>query len=142
MSIVKWDPWKELNELRSQTDELWNTFLSKLSDTSEATQSVAFLPDVDVVETAHDFRVYFSVPGIIEDDLEIEATATTLTVRGERHAPYDLDRDHVREWRYGFFERMLALRTPVDVDRVKADYDAGVLTIVMPKSSDAREQSK
>lgn len=83
MSIVKWDPWKELNELRSQTDELWNTFLSKLSDTSEATQSVAFLPDVDVVETAHDFRVYFSVPGIIEDDLEIEATATTLTVRGE-----------------------------------------------------------
>ena len=137
MSIVKWDPWKELSELRSQTDELWNTFLAKLSDASEATQSVSFLPDVDVVETAHDVRVYMSVPGIVEDDLEIEASPQSLTVRGERHPPYDLDRDHSREWRYGFFERVLTLRTPVDVDRVKADFDAGVLTIVMPKASEA-----
>ena len=142
MSIVKWDPWKELHELRSRTDELWNTFLSKLSDVSEATQSVSFLPDVDVVETAYDFRVYISVPGMVEDDLEIEASATTLTVRGERHPPYDFDRDHVREWRYGFFERMLTMRMPIDVDQVKADYDAGVLTIVMPKATEAVEATE
>lgn len=136
MSFVKWNPSKELDELRSRTDELWNTFLGKLSDASEATQSVSFLPDVDVVETGHDFRVYMSVPGMVEDDLEIEASPTTLTVRGERHPPYDLERDHVREWRYGFFERMLTLRKPIEVDRVRADYDAGVLTIVMPKASE------
>lgn len=134
MSIVQWDPWKEFDELRTQTEKLWNTFLGKLSDASEATQSVGFLPDVDMVETAQDIRIYLSIPGAVEDDLEIEATPTSLTVRGERHPPYDLNRDHVREWRYGFFERQLSLAKTIDVEQVTAHYDAGVLTIVMPKS--------
>jgi len=137
MSITQWDPWKELDELRSLTDNLWNTFFAKLSDMSEAPQSVGFLPDVDIVETAHDIRIYMSVPGVVEDDLEIDASPTTLTVRGERHPPYDLDREHVREWRYGFFERQLSFAKPVDVERVKANYDAGVLTIVIPRTEEA-----
>lgn len=134
MSIVPWDPWKELEELRSRTDHLWNTFLAKLSDTSESPHHVGFLPDVDIVETAHDFRIYMSVPGILEDDIEIEASSTSLTVRGERHPPYDSERDHTREWRYGFFERKLTFGKPVNIDHFQAEYEAGVLTIVMPKT--------
>lgn len=133
MSIVKWDPWEELAQLRAHTERLWDEFFEKLSDESEARPNVSFLPDVDVVETAYDFRIYISVPGLVEEDIQIEATPKSLIVRGERHPPYDENRQHVREWRYGFFEREFALGKLVVVDSIHVSYDAGVLIIVLPK---------
>ena len=133
MDIVPWDPWKELARLRAQTDRLWDEFLAKMAHDRGSDTAVGFLPDMDVVETAYDFRVYMAVPGLVEDDIEIEATVDSLTVRGERQPPYDPVRQHTREWRYGFFERRLSLREQISVDDVRATYDAGVLTVVMPK---------
>ena len=132
MSIVPWEPWKEMEQLRAHTDRLWDAFFAKLTHESGAPQ-VEFLPDADVVETAYDFRIFIAIPGLIEDDIEIEATTTTLTVRGERQPPYDPNRHHVREWRYGFFERMLTVGKPISVDDIQANYDAGVLTVILPK---------
>ena len=50
MSIVQWDPWKELDQLRAHTDSLWDTFLAKLTDASNNVPNVEFLPDVDIVK--------------------------------------------------------------------------------------------
>lgn len=133
MSIVPWDPWKEMEQLRARTDRLWDAFFAKLTDESASVPQVGFLPDADIVETAYDFRIFMAVPGLIEDDIQIEATTTTLTVRGERQPPYDPDRRHVREWRYGFFERKLTVSKPIVLDEIRATYDAGVLTVIMPK---------
>lgn len=133
MSIIPWDPWKEMQRLRTETDQLWDAFLDKLTQTSDSSGVVSFLPEVDVVETQHDVRVFMSMPGFVEDDIHIDVTVDTLTVRGEREPPYDIDRKHVREWRYGFFERRLTLDEPVDVQSIEATYDAGVLKIVLPK---------
>lgn len=141
MSIVQWDPWKELDQLRAHTDSLWDTFLAKFADESDEMPNVGFLPDVDIVETAYDFRIYMSVPGLVEEDIQIEASPTTLTVRGERQPPYDLKRQHVREWRYGFFERHLSVSKPTVVESIRVTYDAGVLTIVMPKQQPDRTEA-
>ena len=141
MSIVQWDPWKELERLRAHTDSLWNEFFAKLAEESQDAPDVGFLPDVDIVETAYDFRIYLSVPGLIEDDIQIEASPTTITVRGERQPPYDPTRKHVREWRYGYFERQLTVRQPVVVADIRVTYDAGVLTIVMPKQQSDQEEA-
>ena len=135
MSIIPWDPWKEMQRLRAETDELWDAFLTKFTEVNAGADAVSFLPEVDLVETAYDFRVYMAVPGLVEDDIHIEATNNTLTVRGERQPPYDLDREHVREWRYGYFQRDLTLRKPIEVDGIAATYAAGVLAIVMPKQT-------
>lgn len=133
MSIVQWDPWKELDQLRAHTDSLWDTFLAKLTDESNNLPNVGFLPDVDIVETAYDFRIYMSVPGLVEEDIQIETSPTTLTIRGEREPPYDLNRQHVREWRYGFFERRITVEKPTVPEEIRATYEAGVLIVVMPK---------
>ena len=133
MNIVPWDPWKELERLRVQTDRLWDAFLAKLSHEHAGSKEVGFLPDVDLVETAYDFRVFVAVPGLVEDDIDMEVTSDSLTVRGQRQPPYDPLRRHVREWRYGFFERKLTFRSPIAVDDIRADYDAGVLSVVLPK---------
>lgn len=135
MSIVKWDPWRELEEVRAQTNLLWDRFLSKLGAEAIGVPTIEFLPDTDVVETQFDFRIYMSVPGLVEEDIEIEVSSVALTVRGERHPPYDTKRRHVKEWRYGHFERKLTVDEPIDIDRVVASYEDGVLCIVLPKQN-------
>ena len=141
MSIVRWDPWKEMEQLRAQTDRLWDAFLAKLTVKESAAQ-IGFLPDVDVVETAYDFRVFIAVPGLVEDDIEIEPTDTSLIVRGEREPPYDSSRQHVREWRYGFFERKLTFGAPIATEDVQAIYESGVLTVIMPKQESSVEDMR
>ncbi len=139
MNITEWEPWKELQRLRDQTDQLWDAYLRKLAGTHELQNAVSFLPEVDIVETAHDVRVLISIPGVLEDDIELSATPESLTIRGERESPYDPGRGHLREWRYGFFERTLSLPARVDINKIRAEYEAGVLTVVLAKNASEKE---
>ena len=136
MHLAPWDPWQELERIRSETDRLWDQFLSKLPRTEREQRAIAFLPDADFVETPHEFRLYLSIPGLIEEDIDITLGERTLTVRGERQPPYDPQRasSQIREWRYGFFERRFRLPSAVRTSTLKASYDAGVLTIVVAKA--------
>ncbi len=134
MKLIRWDPWKELQSLRANTDRLWDRFFDKLTHETPESQRVAFLPDVDVVETSTEYRVYVSIPGVIEEDIDLEIGPTALVIRGERQAPYDATHPrHVGEWRYGYFERRITLTLPIRTDAVVVDFDSGVLAIRSPK---------
>jgi HSP20 family protein len=135
MPLTPWDPWRELERIRSETDRLWDRFLSKLSPTEPERDPISFLPDADFVETPGQYRLYLSIPGLIEEDIDISLGERTLTVRGERQPPYDPHRmsGPIREWRYGFFERRFQFPTSVQTSTLQASYEAGVLTIVVDK---------
>ena len=138
MNLIRWDPLKELERLHRETDRLWDAFLDKLARTGEEDERIAFLPDVDFVETPREYRLYLSVPGFIEEDIELAISEEALTVRGERQPPYDPSHLQRRlgEWRYGFFERRFPFPSSIRTDAVRANYDAGVLTIVVPKMTE------
>jgi HSP20 family protein len=133
--LTPWDPWKELARIRAETDRLWEAFLTKLTRNESDEMRIAFLPDVDFVETASDYRLYLSVPGLVEEDIDIGVSERTLTVRGERQPPYDPEhaRRCVREWRYGYFERRFELPKPISPTAIHATYESGVLVIVVAK---------
>jgi HSP20 family protein len=89
---------------------------------------------VDVIRAAEEFVVIADLPGVHEDAVDIEATATTLTVRAERR-PSQLgagERLCVSERRLGVAAHHLVLVEPVDVERVSASLEAGVLTVRLP----------
>lgn len=133
MALTRWDPWKEWERLRAETDRLWDQFLQKLTHAEAA--PIAFLPDVDFVETGREYRLYLSVPGLVEEDIDLVFGQQSLTVRGERQPPYDAAHSRrLSEWRYGYFERHFEFAKPVRTDAVRADYEAGVLTVVLPKT--------
>ncbi len=136
MNIIPWNPWREWDQLRRQTDQLWDRFLAKLNAAESAEQPIAFLPDTDIVETANEYRLYLSVPGLLEEDIDILVEAQTITVRGERHPPYDTEhaRRRAGEWRYGLFHRQFQFAEPIGRQQVQAFCEAGVLTILVPKS--------
>lgn len=132
MDLEPWDPWREFERVRAEADDLFARFFAKVKAEHGP---ITFFPDADLIETGEDLRVYLSLPGMVEEDIEIAIEEGTLVVRGQREAPYDESRARARmsEWRYGYFERRLELPADVDPERLSATYRWGVLTIVVPK---------
>jgi HSP20 family protein len=134
MDLEPWNPWREFESIREETDRIFERFFSKVRALG-GDRPMAFFPTTDLVETGEDFRVFLSLPGCVEEDIDISLEGGTLIVRGEREAPYDAERcqGHVGEWRYGYFERRIAFPGPIDPDGLSASYRWGVLTVIVPK---------
>jgi len=135
MSFESWDPFQRLEKFRRDSSRMFDQLLAHLPDSGGGQEAISFQPEVDLVESANEFRFYLSIPGMVEDDIMIEIDGRNLTIRGERRPPYDPEqrKPQLTEWRYGVFVRHFELSTPVAANRVHAVYDAGVLTIVAEK---------
>lgn len=99
-------------------------------------------PPTDVVETADEYRIGFDLPGLTPDEIEVTLRDNVLSVRGERtlHTGESEGRHtyYCQERRYGRFERHFTLPSVVSAENMKAEYDNGVLTVVLPKEEAAK----
>jgi HSP20 family protein len=100
---------------------------------------VAALP-LDVAENENEFVVKASLPGVKPEDVQITVHGDTLTIRGETRAEQEKKGEqwHLRERRYGSFQRSVSLATPIDSDKANAEFEHGVLTLTLPKSERAK----
>ena len=96
-----------------------------------------FVPELNVYETAKMFEVTIELPGMNKKDFDISLNDNVLTISGERHAYRNGDnnerRYHRVESRFGRFSRSLPLPNIVDMDKINATYENGVLVISIPK---------
>jgi len=99
-------------------------------------------PQVDVVERDKEVRVTAELPGLEEKDIELRVEDNVLTLAGEKRHEHDDEERRYSERYYGRFERRLALPAEVDDERVEARFRNGVLTVTLPKTERARQQSK
>jgi HSP20 family protein len=138
MAIERWNPFHEAVSLRDAMNSLLQESFVRPGGTLAAGGS-AILP-LDVTETEGEFVVKASLPGVKPDDVQITVHGDTVTLRGETRAEEDKAGQtwHLRERRYGTFQRSLALATPIDSDRATAQFEHGVLTLTLPKSEAAR----
>jgi HSP20 family protein len=132
MQLVRFDPLREMERLHHD--------LSRLFESAPTTEDRVWSPAVDVAETEDALIVRAELPGLKREDIDIELSGETLTLRGERKFESEERKDHfVRiERRYGKFSRSFTLATPVQTDRVAASYRDGVLEIVLPKSEETK----
>jgi HSP20 family protein len=95
----------------------------------------AQLPAADLYETDRELVVELDVPGFDEKDLALEVTDHTLTVKGDRvQETEDAERTfHLHERLEKHFERSFTLPADVDLDKVKATFEVGVLEVRVPK---------
>lgn len=102
--------------------------------------AASWVPAVDVFEEADSIRITAEVPGVKPEDIEISVEGNLLTIRGtkEQEAEERTERVHRYERMYGVFERTFTLPASVDPQSIKASYDNGVLTVVLPKSEKAK----
>jgi HSP20 family protein len=108
----------------------------------QGARSGLIAPRLDVRETDKEFRVSVELPGVVEEDIEIDVDDDLLTVRAEKKEEHEIERadQHVTERLFGAFQRSIRLPQSVDAQTVKATLDNGVLQIAIPKSE--RQTSK
>ncbi len=138
MAIERWDPFRDVVSLRDAMNSLLQESFVRPGGASAAGGS-ATLP-VDVAETENEFVVKASLPGLKPEDVQITVHGDTLTIRGETQAEEEKKGEtwHLRERRYGSFQRSLSFGTPVDSDKADARFENGQLTLTLPKSEAAK----
>lgn len=102
-------------------------------------------PRIDVRETDKTIEIEAELPGVAEDDLNVEIVNNTLTIRGEkRHEKRDERDGEYRyvERSYGSFSRTIPLPYDIDPDAVDAAFKNGVLTVSLPKPAEAQRASR
>jgi HSP20 family protein len=99
-----------------------------------------FVPSVDVFDEGNELVIKAELAGIKRDDIKVELSGNTLTLRGEKRGEEKVERkDYYRlEQSYGTFSRTLELPEGVNVDQVKASYKDGLLEIRIPKDVELR----
>ena len=129
MSLVKWDPFRDLNSL----NERMGSFLARNWDGPLSTTS--WNPSVDIFENDNEIVVKAELPGMNAKDIEVKLENNVLFLKGERRFEKEAKEEnyHRVEREYGNFSRAFSLPTVVDGDKVAAEYKDGVLKIVLPK---------
>ena len=138
MAIQLWDPVREMVSLRDVMGSLLQESFIRpgalLADGGPVT-----LP-LDVSENDNEFIIKASLPGVRPEDVQITVHGDMATIRGEMKAEEERtdEQRHLRERRYGVFQRTVRLSSPVRSDQARADFENGVLTLTLPKSEEAK----
>jgi len=93
-------------------------------------------PPVDVYEDPHSIVIKVDLPGIKQEEIDIEMADDSLTIRGERKFEDEERQEHyVRvERQYGRFQRSFTIGLPLESDKITATYRNGILEVTLPKA--------
>ncbi|MHB8303238.1 MAG: Hsp20/alpha crystallin family protein [Acidobacteriaceae bacterium] len=137
MAITRWNPFQEMYTMQNRL----NSLLQEMNRSEDETFfSSAFVPPVDIYEDANHVVLKLEVPGMKLEDFDVQMENQTLTVRGERKFEKETKEEnyHRVERRYGSFARVFSLPNSIDPESVKANYEAGVLTMELGKRAEAK----
>jgi HSP20 family protein len=134
MAIVRWEPFRELATLQNEMNRLFNTAFDTPPGGNGGTLR-RWMPAMDLVETADHFVLRADLPGLSQEDVNIEVEDRVLTVSGERKTEHESSKEgyHRIERAFGSFSRALTLPDGVDPEAVEASFDRGVLEVRIPK---------
>jgi len=131
-------PNQDFKTLQTQLNRIFEPF-ARLANGDEDLVSGNWVPPVDVAETQEKIVVRAEVPGIRQEDIQIEFENGLLTIRGERK----LEKNEAMTWHrvertYGAFSRSFTLPRTVDAEKIAASYRDGILEIDVPKREEAK----
>ena len=145
MAVVRWRPVEDMLTLREAMDRLFEDSFVRSSGAATRRGETAQLP-VNIWEDKDAVHVVARVPGLEADDLDIQLTGETLTIRGRFGS--DAEREEAKEWGwyanelwYGPFERTIALPTEVQTDKVEAVFKNGILRLSVPKAEEVKPKT-
>ncbi len=138
-ALVRWDPVREIRTLENLMDRLFEETWAPMERVRFG-ESLALAPRVDMYETDDEVVVKATIPGVKPKDLDITVTGNVLTIKGEvKEEKEEKNVNFIRKERmFGSFRRDLTLPVEVNVDKAKAEFESGVLTLHLPKVETAK----
>jgi len=139
MSIVRYDPFRDVRTLQEEVNRLFSTNLTR-GFGEEGIGRGAWNPSVDIFENKDQIILEAELPGMNPEDFELSVENNVITLRGERRFEKkdESDNYHRVERSYGSFTRSFTLPQTVSAEGATAEYKNGVLRVTLPK----REETK
>jgi HSP20 family protein len=143
MNLVKWDPFKELEDMSSRLNRIFGRLPVRAGADNEMLAVADWVPSVDISETDAAYLIKGEIPGVKKEDVKVSLQDGMLTIQGERRQEKE-EKDkkfHRVECSYGSFTR--SFRVPDDADEaaVSAEFKDGMLNVTLPKSAKAKPKS-
>ncbi|HYW69936.1 MAG TPA: Hsp20/alpha crystallin family protein [Pyrinomonadaceae bacterium] len=139
MSIVRYDPFRDLRTLQEEVNRLFTGSVPRALD-DEGIARGAWSPNVDIYENKEQIVLEAELPGMKREDFDLSVENSVITLRGQRQfeKKEETDNYHRVERAYGSFTRSFTLPNTVTAEGANAEYRNGVLRVTLPK----REETK
>lgn len=139
MTREAWDPLRELAGVQQRMNRLFESAMARTNFDAEGGFG-AWSPAADMYETGDSVVVSLELPGLALAEIDLRIDGAELVVEGERKMEREQpgEQFHRVERSYGKFQRRLALPEGIDREGARAAYRDGVLTVTLPKSTEAR----
>jgi len=139
MSIVRYDPFRDLRTLQDEVNRLFSTNLTRAFG-DEGIARGAWNPSVDIYENKDQIVLEAELPGMNREDFDLTVENNVITLRGERRFEKKDDGDnyHRVERSYGSFTRSFTLPQTVSAEGAQAEYRNGVLRVTLPKREEVK----
>src|SRR5687768_2553593 len=139
MSIVRYDPFRDLRTLQEEVNRLFSTNLTRAFG-DEGIGRGAWAPSVDIFENKDQIVLEAELPGMKQEDFDLSIESNVITLRGERRfeKTEETDNYHRVERSYGAFTRSFTLPQTVSGEGATAEYNNGVLRVTLPKREEAK----
>ena len=139
MSIVRYDPFRDLRGLQDEVNRLFSSSFSRSFD-DEGIARGAWNPSVDIYENKDQIVLEAELPGMNREEFDLTIENNVLTLRGERRFEKKSESDnfHRVERSYGAFSRSFTLPQTVSAEGAVAEYNNGVLRVALPKREEVK----
>jgi len=141
MSMIRWEPFREMVSLRQAMDRLLeDSFVRPARLWPEL--RAGELP-IDMYQTKDEVVLKAALPGVKPEEVDITITGDTLTIKGEHKEEKETkEEDYLyKEHRYGAFSRSVTIPIQVESDKAEAVFENGILTLTIPKSEQVKPKS-
>jgi len=126
MNIVKWSPFRELEDIQTRLNRFFNE-----------TPFGEWTPPVDIQETDKEYLIRAELPDMKKEDVKVAMLDGVLTIEGERRLEKEEKGKtfHKVERSYGKFLREFSLPSEVDATKIAAEFKDGMLNVHLPKNA-------
>lgn len=156
--VQSWAPqaWHPVENLRRAIDSLfedfdrgahflpWRRSIFDIDPFRRREEFSTAVPAMDFVETDKSYEITAELPGLDEKDIEVRLANGCLTIHGEKHEEKEKTKKgyYLNERHFGSFERMICMPDGVDTEKIEATFKKGVLSVMLPKTSEAQKAEK
>lgn len=135
MDLIRWNPWNELVSLRERMNRVFDDSLFRPDRREDPLAMGTWSPAVDMFEKDDNVVIKAELPGLDKNDISLDLQNGVLTLKGERKYENEVKEENYyrREMSCGKFIRSFSLPGDVDADKIKAEFQNGLLTVEVPK---------
>ena len=142
MATERWHPFTDLMSLRQAMDRLFEDSFVRPSRALVGIGEVG-APALDIYQTPDEIVVKGALPGLKPEDVSIDITGDTLTIKGESKTEQEIKREDYlyQERRYGAFSRTVILPGGLRSNKAEATMEDGIVTLTIPKAEEVRPKA-